>query len=60
MAIMQKTTTVKTEVYKEPIADVIEWECPECEQNQKQYTYHIEDIEKVTCERCGKSFTREK
>ena len=56
---MQKTTTVKTKVYPEPIADVIEWKCPECGQNQKQYTYHIEDIDKLRCERCGKTFTRE-
>ena len=59
MIIMQKTTTVKVKVYSEPVADVIEWECPECGQNQKQYTYHIEDIVKLQCERCGKSFTRE-
>lgn len=60
MTVMQKTTTVKAEVYPEPVADVIEWECPECEQNQKQYTYHIKNIDKLECERCGKDFTIEK
>ena len=59
MVIMQKATTVKAKVYPEPIADVIEWECPVCGQNQKQYTYHLEDIDKLHCERCGKTFTRE-
>lgn len=59
MTIMQEVTTVKTKVYTEPTADVIEWECPECGQNQKQYTYHIRDIDKLQCERCGKTFTRE-
>lgn len=59
MTIMQEVTTVKAQVYPEPIADVIEWECPECGQNQKQYTYHIKDIDKLHCERCGKTFTRE-
>jgi len=56
---MQKTTAVKAKVYPEPIADVIEWECPECGQNQKQYTYHIKDIKKLHCERYEKTFTRE-
>jgi len=58
MAIIQKATTVKAEVYPEPRADVIEWDCPECKQHQKEYTYHIEDIDKLHCERCGKTFTR--
>jgi len=56
MTVLQETTIVKVKVYPEPVADVIEWECPECKQNQKQYTYHIQDIKKVECERCGKSF----
>lgn len=59
MTIMQKTTTVKVKVYPEPTAAVVEWKCPECGQNQKQYTYNIENIVKVQCERCGKTFTKE-
>lgn len=56
---MQKTTTVKVKIYPEPIAGIVEWKCPECGQNQKQYTYNIKNIVKVQCERCGKTFTRE-
>ena len=59
MTIMQEVTTVKAKVYPEPTCNVIEWECPECGQNQKQFTYRIEDIDKLHCERCGKTFTRE-
>ena len=59
MATMQEVTTVKTKIYPEPVADIIEWECPECGQNQKQYTYHVKDITKLQCERCGKIFERE-
>ena len=59
MVIMQKTTTVKAKVYPEPIADIIEWECPECRQNQKEYTYHLEGRNKLQCERCGKTFLKE-
>ncbi len=59
MTITQETSTVKAKVYPEPTCDVIEWKCPECEQNQKQYTYHIKDINELHCERCGKTFKRE-
>lgn len=58
MTILQETTTVRAKVYSEPIAKIIEWECPECGQNQKEYTYHIKDRTELTCERCGKTFTR--
>lgn len=52
-------THVKAKVYPECKADVIEWDCPECEQHHKEYTYHIEDRRKLYCKRCGKTFTRE-
>jgi len=57
MAVLQKIITVEAKVYPEPIADVIEWTCPGCKQHQKEYTYHIQDRNKVQCERCGKNFT---
>ncbi len=60
MTTTQKVTTVKTKVYPEPSLDVIEWECPECKQNQKQYTYRIKDKNKLQCERCGKICIRKK
>jgi len=60
MAIMQKVTTVKAKVYPQPIPDIIEWVCPECGQGQKEVTYHVEDFDKLQCERCNKIFTREK
>jgi len=59
MTIMQETTIVRAKIYPEPVVDVIEWECPECGQNQKEYTYHIEDRKELYCERCDKSFIRE-
>lgn len=58
MTTKQEVTTVKAKVYPEPKLDVIEWKCPECKQNQKQYTYRIKDINKLQCENCGKIFTR--
>ena len=56
MPILQKTTIVKVNVHPEQVANVIEWDCPECEQHNKEYTYHIKNRKKVECERCGKSF----
>lgn len=56
--MLQNITVVKAKLYPEPIADVIEWGCPECKQNQKEYTYHIEDRDKLQCKRCGSTFTR--
>lgn len=56
---LQKTTIVRAKIYPEPTADIIEWLCPECGQNQKEYTYHIEDRHELQCERCGSTFTRE-
>ena len=58
MTVTQEVKTVKAKVYPETLPDVIEWECPVCKQNQKQYTYHLEDIDMLHCERCGESFTR--
>ena len=45
--MLQNTTIVKAKVYPEPIADVIEWKCPECEKeisstNKKQFNYNKE------------------
>ena len=59
MTTKQKVTTVKAKVYCEPSLDVVEWKCPKCKQDQKQYTYRIKD-NKLQCENCGKISIREK
>lgn len=56
--MLQGTTVVEAKVYPEPGADIIEWACPECKQNQKEYTYNIEDRKKLQCKRCGRTYTR--